>query len=623
MCPDFCQGVLGVYLADTLAAPGAAAAIGPLGFVSEGIADERREANRIKAEQPILAIIGNPPYRRLEEGENRTLVGDWMDDIWDDLKEPVRDAGQGGQLNTFPELSVAFWRWAIWKLFEADNAPRRGVVAFITNRKFLTGWPYAGLRKMMRERFDRIEIIDLRGDIRRGERAGVDDDQGIFNIKVGTAITLAIADGSKADGEAADVHYNDSWADGHFSRRDKLEWLVNGADAGTQPNAVAVERDLLDDMRPKPFQNGEWVSLRDCFVFASSGLESKRDHIVYGVSRQSLERQIRDVLALEGDAREKAFNSTPMNPAYRAQAAGFIDQSIRISGYRPLDRRWHYSHEAWNDRPRPNLRSVWGSNNVCLFSLPSGTNAGPAVWCFGDYPDRHAFRGSYGGYAFPLHDRRPNVAASNVSLVLVGNLSAAYGTPVSAEETFDAILCLLSATSYTLRFAEDLEDVFPHVPFPARRAIFLDAVRIGGAIRMLETFERMPGEAHRRPNRVHLATEPRGAVATVDYVDGAITLCEDGSGRITGLPQAVWTFAVSGYRVLPRWLEARIGLPADLTFVRELRDICGRIAELIDLFAAADIVLDATLRETLTREALGLDPAVPHPAMEGENGGPD
>ena len=84
---------LGVYLADTLAEPGAAAPAGPLGFVSEGIADERREANRIKTEQPILAIIGNPPYRRLEEGENRTLVGDWMDRIWDDLKEPVRDAG--------------------------------------------------------------------------------------------------------------------------------------------------------------------------------------------------------------------------------------------------------------------------------------------------------------------------------------------------------------------------------------------------------------------------------------------------------------------------------------------------------------------------------------------------
>jgi len=37
-----------------------------------------------------------------------------------------------------------------------------------------------------------------------------------------------------------------------------------------------------------------------------------------------------------------------------------------------------------------------------------------------------------------------------------------------------------------------------------------------------------------------------------------------------------------------------------------LRDICSRIAELIDLFAEADNVLEATLRETLTRAALGV-----------------
>ena len=57
---------------------------------------------------------------------------------------------------------------------------------------------------------------------------------------------------------------------------------------------------------------------------------------------------------------------------------------------------------------------------------------------------------------------------------------------------------------------------------------------------------------------------------------------------------------------MPRWLEARIGLPADIALVRELRDICGRVAELIDLFAEADIVLEATLHESLTREAFGL-----------------
>jgi len=123
-----------------------------------------------------------------------------------------------------------------------------------------------------------------------------------------------------------------------------------------------------------------------------------------------------------------------------------------------------------------------------------------------------------------------------------------------------------------------------------------------------EAFAREPGESYLRPEFVRVTTEPRGAVAAVEYADGAITLCEDGTGKITGLPQTVWNFSISGYRLVPRWLEARIGLPADLAVVTELRDICGRVAELIDLFAEADIVLEETLQATLTREALGLDP---------------
>ena len=123
---------------------------------------------------------------------------------------------------------------------------------------------------MLRERFDRIEVIDLRGDVRRGERAGVVADQGVFNIMVGTAITLAVADGSKAAGAAAEVRYHDTWTDGLFARRAKLDWLRAGR-TEVVSNFVAVERDLLEDMRPRPFQNGEWLSLRDAFSFSKVG----------------------------------------------------------------------------------------------------------------------------------------------------------------------------------------------------------------------------------------------------------------------------------------------------------------------------------------------------------------
>ncbi len=195
---------------------------------------------------------------------------------------------------------------------------------------------------------------------------------------------------------------------------------------------------------------------------------------------------------------------------------------------------------------------------------------------------------------------------------MIASLGEAYGLPIAPEDIFDAILCLLSAKSYTRRFAEDLEDVFPHIPFPATHDVFSQAAAIGREIRGLQAFTREPAAAFRPKAFCRIASEPGGAVAAVTYRDGEIVLCENGSGRISGITEAVWSFSVSGYRVFPRWIDGRKGLPATLAFIRELRDVAARIAELIHWFDAADLVLDATLGDTLTRAELGF-PA-PEPA---------
>lgn len=595
---------LGVYLADTLAEPGTAAPLGRLGFVSAGIGDERRAADQVKARQPILAIIGNPPYRRLEEGEDRTLVGAWLNALWDDLKRPVREAGQGNQLNTFPELSVAFWRWAMWKLFEAEGAPRRGVVAFITNRKFLTGWPYAGLRRMMRERFDQIEVIDLRGDLRRGPRAGARGDVGVFDIQVGTAITVAVADGSRV-GQPAEVRYLDCWAEGLFARPAKLHWLTGGSDTGQLPHAVTVTREGLEDFRPRPFNNGEWPRLPECFEFSRSGVQTKRDSLVYDASRATLAARIQAFVAAPAPQVRELFNEVGDRTVARAQAVPFDPQLILPAAYRALDVRFHYGHSAYNDRLRTDLRGVWGAKNVALYALPGGTGVGPAVWCHGLLPDYHSFRGSFGGYAFPLHDRRPEVAGSNISKELIGGLITVYGVVVAPEDVFDAILCLLSARSYTLRFAEDIEDVFPHVPFPAHHKTFARAARLGAEIQAVQTFTRTPlGLA--APAFVRLATAPTpGAVLNAGEPDGShLTLCADGSGHVDGLPTALWEFEVSGYPVLRRWLEGRKNQVVDLALFDAFRDVCARLAELADLYGRADTILADAIDAPLTRDVL-------------------
>ena len=103
-------------------------------------------------------------------------------------------------------------------------------------------------------------------------------------------------------------------------------------------------------------------------------------------------------------------------------------------------------------------------------------------------------------------------------------------------------------------------------------------------------------------------------IADISYSDNTLSLWKDDNVAVrvfTGLPEAVWSFSVSGYRVLPRWIDGRKGLPVTLALMRELRDVAARIAELMHWFDAADLVLDATLSNSLTREDLGFPAVVP------------
>lgn len=602
---------LGIYLADTLAEAGTSTPLGKLGYTAQSIRDERSEADRIKREQRILAIIGNPPYWRFQGVNTREVVGPFIDDLWEDLKEPVRDAGWGGELNTFPEFSVAFWRWAIWKLFEAENSPKKGVIGFISNRTFLAGNPYAGLRKMLRERFDRIVVIDLRGDLRMGARAGVRGDTGVFNIQVGTAITLATADGTKIKGELAKVTYNDVWEHDLFAREAKLEWLEQGAESGTQRGSVDVNRAALDPLRPEAFGSVDWPSIKECFVEHGLGIQSKRDHLVYSVSKEGLAEKVKAFLAEDATNAPKVGGFRSVADAVRAQKAGLDESLFTRVIYRPLDLRWHYSHPRYNYSLRPVLFDAFKSANRALYVLRKGTGAGPAAWCHGLMPDYHSFRGSYGGYAFPLYDRRAGHEPINLNPVLLQGLAIAYAEPVEPQEVFDAILALLSATSYTLRFAEDLEDAFPHVPFPADKALFERAAEIGSQIREVETFARPPDAKFLTPDIARIETAPHGPLAPIgpeSWSEGDLILCANGSGKVSGIPRTVWEFAVSGYPVLPRWLGARKGIEVTHDILAEFRDITGRIHELIYRFDGADLVLQEALNHSLTRDQLGLEP---------------
>ena len=63
---------LGVYLTNTLQAPVDYANQGTLFGLMDTIAEESKNASRIKSEYPIMCVIGNPPYSGASQNKNYT-----------------------------------------------------------------------------------------------------------------------------------------------------------------------------------------------------------------------------------------------------------------------------------------------------------------------------------------------------------------------------------------------------------------------------------------------------------------------------------------------------------------------------------------------------------------------
>lgn len=95
--------------------------------------EELRGAEKVKHFEPVLVILGNPPwqgYSTAETDEERELLQPWLAPLW-----PV----WGLRKHRMNDLYVRFWRMSIEKIASLTG---RGVVSFITNRKWLGGRSY-------------------------------------------------------------------------------------------------------------------------------------------------------------------------------------------------------------------------------------------------------------------------------------------------------------------------------------------------------------------------------------------------------------------------------------------------------------------------------------------------
>ena len=285
-----------------------------------------------------LIIFGNPPYAVSSSNKDS-----WIYDLMREyaVKEP--------NLTRLYDDYVKFFRMSQWLI----NHQKKGILAFITNRKYLDGKIFYGMRKSMLESFDTIYIIDLFGDIRNVKEFGQKTNTNIFNIQTGVCIGFFIKKNEKnrknkkKSNKMARIFY--------FGIKGSIEQIKLQM-TKTFDDYPFIE---LYPQSPKFYfipvklktelikiWNNQCVPITDCFQKTSRAMISSRDHFMIHVDEKPLKENInllrnRDFVKLRNNRRigqkfDEILENEELLSSFNFSE---MESSIIPLNYRPFDIR--------------------------------------------------------------------------------------------------------------------------------------------------------------------------------------------------------------------------------------------------------------------------------------------
>jgi hypothetical protein len=553
------------------------------------IARSRKEANKIKREEPITVVIGNPPYKEKAKGRGGWVesgdpnskgappLADWM---------PPRAWGAGVHSKHLRNLYVYFWRWATWKVYDHDAANNAGIVCFITVAGFLNGPGFQKMRDYLRRTCNDIWVVDCSPE---GHQPEVNTR--IFQaVQQPVCIVLASrsANAKGNSGAPAKVFFQ-ALPRGH--RSEKFEAL-----AALRIKSKAWVQCPSDWRAPfLPASHRAWAAypkLEDLFIYNGSGVMPGRTWII-APDIESLERRWQKLIDAPADRKEDLFHPhlTGGKPGDRhtkrlvreglpgyepaaktvAEECGSCIKPVRY-GFRSFDRQWIIPDNRVINRPNPELWKSRSDQQVYLTALSrTSPSSGPALTFTALVPDLDHYKGSFGGRVFPLWRDR-NARVPNLPPKLLPFLSRKYGKNVTAEDVVAYIAAIAAHPAFTARFQEDLSTPGLRIPLASDGDTFARASDLGRTIVWLHTFgERMrdpkkgrpaqpprlpPARMPRVPAKGAIPQEPAAMPDSIDYDAGKKRLLV-GQGYLENVEPGIWSYEVSAKQVLPHWFSYR------------------------------------------------------------------
>ncbi|AEF95815.1 type ISP restriction/modification enzyme [Methanotorris igneus] len=549
---------------------------------------EREEADKVKNEVNIFAVIGNPPYEvRASEGWIEELMKDYLFGLGVE-KEKKKGALQ--------DEYVKFIRFAQWKIEQNG----KGIVGFITNNSYLDGLVHRRMRQSLMETFDEIYILDLHGNVRRGEK-----DENVFDIQQGVCIGIFVKlREGKHKAEDCKVYYYSVVHDAGLTKReDKYKFLENNTIKTVEwkeinpkePYYFFVPKDLsLEE------EYNKFLKLDEIFEINSSGVETQKDKVAIAYTSEDIEKIIKDFLNLgEEELRKKYDIKDTRDWKLKKVIEDLKEDFYKFDGdwdkirehrikpilYRPFDIRWtyfFYKSRSFVAYPRYNVMKhfILGEN----IGLVASRQAQPEF--------RHVFitdkiteRGITSSYVgdqgviFPLYQYIENKITKEIQKVpnikkdILKLIKQKYNA--TPEDFLYYIYAILHDPKYREKYKEFLKIDFPRIPLYDKE-IFEKYKDIGKKLVELHLMKNIPtpdidieGENLKVEN-VKYDKKKKGVKINKETI-------------LLGIDEDVWEFKIGGYKVIEKYLKGRKGKKLTIDELEHIYKVVYVIEETIKL----------------------------------------
>lgn len=454
----------------------------------------------------MFVVIGNPPYNARQMDENDANRNRKYPELDKQIQETYAQASSATNKTSLYDPYVKAIFWAL------DRIEGEGIVAFVTNHNFITGQAFDGMRKHLSDACDKIYLLDLGGNMRKGH-AG---DSNVFDIQVGVSINLFIKT-HQHQSEPARIFYNGETArinkEATFDFLDVCEHIGNVNWDVVQPDArhtwltegLREEFETFLPIGSKPAKAAKGEVSGVIFHQFSSGVKTNRDAWAINFDRDTLATNVQrmiefyngQVFKWQGIVDKSGIDiddfvvyddakiswSRDLKAKLRTgRIAEYDERKVRTCLYRPFAKRNIFFDRVLNDVVYvfpsifPTSQTETENRIICV----NISREKPFTCLMTNCISEHIMTGGFGsaGQCFPfyIYDEDGTNRRENITEWALLQFREQYeDNSITKWDIFHYTYALLHHPVYRERYQVNLKRDLPHIPFAPEFWEFVEA----------------------------------------------------------------------------------------------------------------------------------------------------